>query len=249
MENLENMFFLRGLSNRYLKELYIAAKKEMKKRDLLIYNKSTELYDSKILRKDLSLKKFDNITSNNNLLEFKDINIDKKTLNVKNYKTPKNSKTSYLHELLMEDWSNLFAFANNNAKDFYVYYHTDPRESSLIYLKYDIELKFLGKPFYIGKGKNDRYKSLNSRSSSHRNKIKTLLNMNIPEDKIFIKLQENLNEREALELESKLITFFGCNGEYSYKRKYFSDKKGGILLNSDTSIRPENIEEIILMRS
>lgn len=115
-------------------------------------------------------------------------------------------------------------------KKFYVYAHCDPRHP-LIAKSFDIKdiflltkfpfLKF--KPFYIGKGTDDRFIDFN-RTGVHR-KIRTEITK-IGKEIIPIKLAENLTEIEALSLESKLIDLLGL----------ISLSKNGQLANLDEGI-------------
>lgn len=167
-----------------------------------------------------------------------------------NYIVPKNNAGCYLIDVLMENWSFLFKNFDNIKRNYYVYYHTDPIiTNSMVFEKHGINVKFYGSLFYFGKGTKNRYKEINNRSTSHINKVKTILSTNIDKKHIFKIFQDNLTELEAFELETKLITIFGRNSEYSRNTKYFLNKKGGLLINSDISKRPKWINDIINMRN
>ena len=85
----------------------------------------------------------------------------------------------------------------NNEKKFYVYEYIDP---------------FTNKPFYVGKGCNDRYlhhlKNLNDNTNPYKkNKIKKIINKGSNPIIKFIKT--GLTETESFELEKKMINEYG----------------------------------------
>lgn len=84
-----------------------------------------------------------------------------------------------------------------NQKIYYVYEYVDPRNNQ---------------PFYIGKGKGDRFsyhiKNLDDGYNPHKtNKIKKILSENL--EPIINIVVSGLTETEAFEIESSLITKFG----------------------------------------
>lgn len=79
-------------------------------------------------------------------------------------------------------------------------------------------------PFYVGKGTGNRYKDLN-RNETHR-KIRQKLNKFNKDIEVEI-VKDNLTEKEALILESKLIDIFGLL------------PNGGRLVNLDEGIKSE----------
>jgi hypothetical protein len=157
---------------------------------------------------------------------------------------------SILVDFLSEDWSYLFSNKHNydKRKDYYVYYHSDPRMPNMRLRKGDVSVDFRGRPFYVGKGKGDRYKS-KKRGRDHLSIIKNLtVNNGIDESRIFHIFRDGLTELEAIELEAKLITFFGCQSEISRNRAHFHGIKGGLLVNSDPSVRPECVSKMISIK-
>lgn len=89
---------------------------------------------------------------------------------------------------------------------FYVYILADPRKiGTFTYGKYS----FPYEPFYIGKGKGDRYKSHRLRSNlAVRNKIASIKRKTGKSHKYKIYLR-GLTEQQAYKLEQKLITAIG----------------------------------------
>jgi hypothetical protein len=98
----------------------------------------------------------------------------------------------------------------SDNKNYYVYAHCDP----FFKLKADTNGKIafastLGLcylPFYIGKGEGNRAHDLN-RNESHRKKRQFIEKSNKTIQ--VVKIKDNLTEKEALMLESKLIDIFG----------------------------------------
>lgn len=146
-----------------------------------------------------------------------------------------------------EDWSYLFLGDYDDSKEYYVYYHSDPSKENMRFKQGEKSIIFNGRPFYIGKGKGNRYKS-KLRSRSHLSIIESLKSDGYSDEQIFHVFKSGLTEKEALILESKLITFFGCSSEIDPKRSHFHGLKGGLLVNSDISVRPECVDKMIRRR-
>jgi len=86
--------------------------------------------------------------------------------------------------------------------NYYIYIYLDPRK----FEKYCYEnFSFLYKPFYVGKGLNNRYKEIgeNRRSDYFMKKINKIKKSGL--EPIVFKLYENLNEEESLYKETELI--------------------------------------------
>ncbi len=132
----------------------------------------------------------------------------------------KRKTTVRLQELLMEDWSGLFN--GSSERRFYVYAHVDPGAPKL-HFHCQTSLLFNGRPFYIGKGTGDRAYDL-KRNQGHGATLSELLSHGRNPSEIVQIMSDNLTEAEALELESKLIYFFGTK----YERH-----RDGILVNLD----------------
>jgi hypothetical protein len=96
---------------------------------------------------------------------------------------------------------------------YYVYIYLDPRKSGTFQYK---ELEFNFEPFYVGKGKGERYIEHIVESKSNfkinnqfkLNKIRKIKN-ETGENPIIIKFKENLSEEESLKLEEIIIEKIG----------------------------------------
>lgn len=131
-----------------------------------------------------------------------------------------------LDALVAEDWSELFPEGSLDRR-FYVYAHVDPRKKH-IRKAGEFQLFMKGIPFYIGKGTGRRGWQLN-RNEGHGVQLRKLKEAGIADSEVVEIIRDGLTEREALELESKLIFFFGT--------KFETDRKG-ILVNLDFPARP-----------
>lgn len=117
------------------------------------------------------------------------------------------------------DLTNLYENNQQNINDYYVYFHCNPIKP--LNVKHDIKHLFLAskfpnlshEPFYVGKGKGERYLDLN-RNDSHR-KIRSNIKK-FKKEVISIKVIENITEKESLIFESKLIDILGlrCYSQY-----------------------------------
>ena len=146
-----------------------------------------------------------------------------------------------LEGYLNEDWNSLFLGDFDEKKDYYVYFHVDPRIKRFSYF----ELKNKGIPFYVGKGKGGRAYS-KKRSKPHLQAINNIINEGYSINDIVFIHKEGLSEKDALILESKIINFLGCRSELPKALKPFiNGRKQGMLINTDTSARPEWIGQLI----
>ena len=140
---------------------------------------------------------------------------------------PPDVRINLLGRLLCQDWSGLFREEDLTAK-YYVYAHIEPSVKHLIVNKrYGGPIK--GVPFYIGKGTGDRAFDL-KRNQSHGKKIDQLRNEGVRDADIVHVFRRCLTERQAFEMEAKLIYFFGT---------VYEGGRDGTLLNLDISQRPE----------
>lgn len=118
----------------------------------------------------------------------------------------------YLSSVLGQDWTFLFPHSDDAEPTCYVYAHIDPREGPVRLKSLGIVLN--GKPFYIGKGSGRRAWDLR-RNQGHGKQINHIRKMGYADASIVQLIAENLTERQALELEAKLIYFFGSiHGEW-----------------------------------
>lgn len=135
---------------------------------------------------------------------------------------------SYLPVLLDQDWSHLFPGGDKEQK-YYVYGHFKPTGYPVRFVHKNLMIKSTGLPFYIGKGTGDRAFDM-KRNQGHGEILRDLLRRGCsPQDIAFV-VCDNLTEAEALEIESKLIYFFGT--------KYEAGRRG-ILVNLDIPPRPD----------
>lgn len=237
--------FLVELKDSHLRQLYKEVRAELKKRNMITYDQSTQAEDvvgfhnRPVIHNRTTKKSKGVIIANRNNDMAGQYGNRLKCLNT----------NSILIDFLMEDWSFLFPSADANERKYYVYYHSDISSDHVTYSRMPdpcgTTVKFTGMPFYIGKGTGDRYKSLNGRSTSHINRIKVHTQKGYDIESVCHILQDGLTEVEALELESKLICFFGCQSEFPTNRMHFHGKCGGALINGDVGSRPNWIKEIM----
>lgn len=161
-------------------------------------------------------------------------------------KLNRNKNQSFLFDMLDDDWGHLFTEKYDEERKYYVYYHAYPNVEKTIFSNGEEKITFVGKPFYVGKGCGNRYKS-RARSRSHLSVIKRI-ELDYGAEGIFHIFKDGLTEKEALELEAKLITFFGCEAEISKKSVHIHGFQGGWLLNSDPAVRPEYMNKLIKVR-
>lgn len=112
----------------------------------------------------------------------------------------------YLSSLINQDWMALYP-RETEIGEYYVYAHVDPRNKPFITSE-DAGGNYGGRPFYIGKGIDNRAFDL-KRNEGHGKTIKEILTNKWPSSSIVNILFKGLSEQKALEIESKLIYFFG----------------------------------------
>ncbi len=88
--------------------------------------------------------------------------------------------------------------------NFYIYVYLDPRKHGQYCYK---DICFLFEPFYIGKGKNNRYLVEYNRNKDFINITSEIKKIGV--EPIIIKLYKNLSEEQSLKLETKLIKEIG----------------------------------------
>lgn len=158
----------------------------------------------------------------------------------------KNKDESILFDFLDDDWSSLFDSNYDEDRKYYVYYHTNPNFKDTVFISGESKIVFKGKPFYVGKGTGNRFNS-KIRSRSHISVLNKIESVYSKID-IYHIFKENLTEKEAFELESKLITFFGCESEIGKNKMHFHGYNGGFLINADPAKRPEYVSKMINVR-
>lgn len=143
------------------------------------------------------------------------------------------TRMQYLPSLIDQDWAQLFPRSSEYG-DFYVYVHIEPGKRAFS-LSEKYGGVFLGRPFYVGKGSGDRAYNL-KRNQGHGKKLKKVLSDGWKPEQIVHVAFDGLSENRALEIESKLIYFFG--GIYD------RGEKSGILFNLDIPKIPDFIGEM-----
>ncbi len=128
-------------------------------------------------------------------------------------------RLAQLDAIMAEDWSHLFPVGSDERR-FYVYAHINPRKRAVI-KGGEFKLYMPGLPFYIGKGCGQRAWQL-ARNEGHGVELKQLRDQGVADSEIVHLIRQDLTEQEALEIESKLIFFFGTKFEAGRK---------GILVN------------------
>jgi len=162
-------------------------------------------------------------------------------------KTRRLAGDSILLEFLKEDWGYLFTGNYDNDRKYYVYYHSNPEKGNARFKRKGEFIDFNGRPFYVGKGTGNRYKS-KTRSRSHLAVINKVIESGKEDKDIFHIFKDGLAEVEALELEAKLITFFGVAAELDQSKTHFHGTKGGWLVNSDPACRPEDVSRMMRIK-
>lgn len=138
------------------------------------------------------------------------------------------SRSKYLEPLLLQDWSHLFQ-GGDTERRYCVYAHIDPRKerfATSLFAGGD----YRGIPIYIGKGTIDRAFDLR-RNQGHGKVLREIIAAGFCEQDIVKVIMQDMTEAKALEMESKLIYFFGTVYEKARKR--------GTLTNLDIPKRPE----------
>ena len=141
-------------------------------------------------------------------------------------------------EYFEQDWSDLFNAKYSQEEHYYVYFHVDPRIKRFNALG----LAGVGMPFYVGKGTASRY-FCKRRSKPHLRIINEIMSDGYDMGDIAHIYKSGINERDAFILESKCINFFGCRAEMpKLLRPWMTGHKKGLLVNTDTGVRPKWIE-------
>lgn len=158
--------------------------------------------------------------------EFNFLNI----VSVPGHKSRKpNGCAMYLPALLRQDWSFIYNGGDDSEK-YYVYAHVDPRKR-IFFAPSDAGGNYGGLPIYIGKGTGLRAFDL-KRNQGHGIALREIIGSGNQKDSIVKILFDKLTEAKALEIEAKLIYFFGT----IYDK---NAKKFGFLYNLDVPKTPE----------
>jgi hypothetical protein len=115
---------------------------------------------------------------------------------------------------------------------YYIYIYLDPRKSGQ-YCYNDI--CFLYEPFYVGKGKNRRWRDIgeNKRNNFFKNKINKIKQFGL--EPLVFKLYENLNENRSFELEIELINEIkNINPKILVNMTYGGEGGSGHIVSSET---------------
>ena len=159
------------------------------------------------------------LLSRQSLIEENTTNLEIKTFNSSGlYSVPDITKKlslrhGYYLSLLAQDWSETYQDTEDGVGEFYVYAHVDPAAPSFDFKKKSA-VSYNGKPFYIGKGCGDRAYNF-KRNQGHGKKIKSAIDAGWGKNDIVKILFSNLSEAKSLEIEAKLIYFFGTIYEKS----------------------------------
>lgn len=149
-----------------------------------------------------------------------------------------NTRTAYLIPLLRQNWKPAFSGLFDLEPKYYVYAHVDPSKKRFPAHK-EAGGIYPGRPFYIGKGCGNRAYDL-KRNQGHGKILRRVLQADYSSDQIVHIVRDGLSEIEALELESKLVYFFGIIYDTLSGRK-----PSGWLVNLDIPTRPFFEREMI----
>lgn len=148
-----------------------------------------------------------------------------------------------ISNVIDEDWSHLFKGDYDKRRDYYVYFHGNPCKHNISFSTGKHKIMFCGEPFYIGKGKGDRLYSI-TRSDGHLHYLKKLFERGFIMQDISFILESGLTEKEALILESKLITCLGTKWSVPDDEVWHHRRKGGLLINQDIPPHPEKYDTV-----
>lgn len=161
------------------------------------------------------------------------------------YEGGKTGRDKSLEELLNADWGEVFSQADDKERKFCVYAHGDPRNKTWK------KPEFLGvtfmKPIYVGMGDELRPYNFAGRSVMHLNKLNALMAEGYDRQDLVSVLASGLTEKEAREMESKLILFWGISSlsrRGTERHREFGSAKR-VLLNSRYEPMPEEYEDLM----
>lgn len=146
-----------------------------------------------------------------------------------------------LELLLSEDWSNYFSIYSNDGSDFYVYLHGSPKNKRTYS---PLGVKSFVSPIYAGMGQGGRAFSF-ARSPAHLEELCRLTDQGYSKEEIVHIVMSGLSERQARELESKLILFFGIkNFKVKGDKRHASFNGSRSLLNAKYEVVTEKYLEM-----
>jgi hypothetical protein len=135
---------------------------------------------------------------------------------------------THFADVMADDWSRYFV-DTDGADDYYVYLHFDPRIDRQIKLtSEECSISVSGEPFYVGKGTGLRAYDL-KRNEGHGVILRQLRHEGFMAEDVVRVVAHGLTEAKALEIESKLIHFFGSR---------FDAANPGKLVNLATTAGP-----------
>ena len=154
-----------------------------------------------------------------------------------------NTYNEYMRQLLHEDWSYLFMSYETESTDYYIYLHGDPATKK----RYtELGVKSFASPFYVGMGQGGRAYTF-KRSPAHMAELRRMKNQGFDKEEIVFIVADGLSEREARELESKLILFYGVqsfkNKNNDQRKDAFNQKRS--LLNNQYEPMPEKYHHLM----
>lgn len=134
----------------------------------------------------------------------------------------------HLPSLMRQDWSFLYSKDEHKTeKKFYVYAHINPKGRAFMDGGFGF---FGGAPFYIGKGTARRSHCF-KRNAEHSEYLNQLMWSGCKKEELVTVLYKDLTEAKALELEAKLVYFFGA--------RYDNTRINTSLVNIDLPIIPK----------
>lgn len=148
-------------------------------------------------------------------------------LALRNINAPYVQRLQYFEFLMSQDWSSAYP-RDSETGDYYVYAHVNP-SARIFSASKKFGGNYGGEPFYIGKGIGNRAYDL-KRNQGHGKALRQCLAANWTGDDIVKIVMSGLSENKALEMESKLIYFFGT---------IYEERKHGILFNLDVPRIPQ----------
>jgi hypothetical protein len=120
----------------------------------------------------------------------------------------------HFNAIMSDDWSKHFV-DTGGPNDYYVYLHFDPRVDRRIHLSSsECFISIQGEPFYVGKGIDLRAYDL-KRNDGHGVILRQLRAEGYMAGDVVRIVASGLTEAKSLEIESKLIHFFGSRYDKS----------------------------------